>query len=183
MAEGQCEHLVHELTLLSLRGSELCVTIIGAPSMAPLHESSGSEVATWLSVRWAAVSLAAQSILGCLPIDASPTGVVGEMVVKFQEGAEWCSHLETSGSEVYDLALGLVDGRAHPIALLEEVAGRLRAMRDEHEALQSLPIRVCSPVPGRSDGMPPLAVALFPSLELTEGRINAAAFNGVRWGD
>jgi hypothetical protein len=30
--EEQCEHLVHELTLLNLRGFELCMTITGAPS-------------------------------------------------------------------------------------------------------------------------------------------------------
>jgi hypothetical protein len=34
----QCERLVHELTLLSLRGSELCMTISGVPTHAPLYE-------------------------------------------------------------------------------------------------------------------------------------------------
>jgi dihydroxyacetone kinase-like predicted kinase len=33
--EEQCECLLHELTLLSLRGSELCITITGAPLLAP----------------------------------------------------------------------------------------------------------------------------------------------------
>jgi uncharacterized protein YigA (DUF484 family) len=29
-AKGQCEHLVEELTLLQLRGAELCLAIVGA---------------------------------------------------------------------------------------------------------------------------------------------------------
>jgi hypothetical protein len=56
--------LVHELTLLSLRGSELCMTITGAPPLAPLHEgmwfavACHIEVSMRLSTLWAAVSLA-----------------------------------------------------------------------------------------------------------------------------
>jgi hypothetical protein len=68
-----------------------------------------------------------------LLIDAPQVGVVGELVARFQERAEWCSHLETSGSEVSDLVLRPVDGRAHLVARLEEAVGRLWAMRDEHE--------------------------------------------------
>jgi hypothetical protein len=37
-AEGQCEHLAEELTLLWLRGSDLCLTIVDAPPRDPLHE-------------------------------------------------------------------------------------------------------------------------------------------------
>jgi dGTP triphosphohydrolase len=33
--EEQCECLVHELTLMSLRGSELCMTITSAPLLPP----------------------------------------------------------------------------------------------------------------------------------------------------
>jgi hypothetical protein len=44
-----------------------------------------TEVAMRLSALWAAVSLAAQSILGCLPVDPSQVGVVEEMVSRFQE--------------------------------------------------------------------------------------------------
>jgi hypothetical protein len=44
-----------------------------------------TRVATRLSVLWAAVSLAAQSILRHLPIDAPQAGVLGEIVVQFQE--------------------------------------------------------------------------------------------------
>jgi hypothetical protein len=42
-----------------------------------------------LSALWAAVSLATQSILGWLPIIAPQAGVVGEMVVRFEERGEW----------------------------------------------------------------------------------------------
>jgi hypothetical protein len=52
-------------------------------------------------------------------------GVVGEMVVRFQERAEWCSRIKASGSRVCDLVLGPVDGRAHPVARLEEAVGQL----------------------------------------------------------
>jgi hypothetical protein len=69
-----------------------------------------TEVATQLSTVQVTVSLAAQSILERLPIDALQAGVVGEMVARFQERAEWFSRLETSGSEVCDLVHGPVDG-------------------------------------------------------------------------
>jgi hypothetical protein len=94
-----------------------------------------TEVATRLSVLWAVVSWAAQSILGLLPIDVSHAGVVGEMVARFWERAEWCSHLETSGSEICDLVLGPADSRVHLVARLKEAARQLCVMRDEHEAL------------------------------------------------
>jgi hypothetical protein len=81
------------------------------------------EVAMRLSALWAAVSLAAQSIRGCLPIDVSQASVVGEMVARFRERAEWCSCLKTFVSEVCDLVLGPVDGRVHLVAHLEEVVG------------------------------------------------------------
>jgi hypothetical protein len=65
------------------------VTITGAILLAPLHEgmhfaaAPHTEVAMRLSALWAVVSLATQSILRCLPIDASRVGVVGEMVIRF----------------------------------------------------------------------------------------------------
>jgi hypothetical protein len=40
-----CERLVHMLTLLSIRGSELCITITGAPPLTPLHEGMRLTVA------------------------------------------------------------------------------------------------------------------------------------------
>jgi hypothetical protein len=90
-AEEQCEHLVHELTHLSIRSSELCITITGAPPLTPLHEgmrlvaAQHAKMATWLSALWVAVSLATQSILRSLLIDAPQVGIVGEIVVWFQE--------------------------------------------------------------------------------------------------
>jgi hypothetical protein len=74
-----------------------------------------------LSALWATVSLAAQSIMGCSPVDVSQAGVVEEMVVGFQERAEWCSRLELSSLRVCDLVLGPVDDRVHLVAWLEEV--------------------------------------------------------------
>jgi hypothetical protein len=53
---------------------------------------------------------------GCLPIDVSQAGVVGERVSRFHERAEWYSRLETSGSRVYDHVLGSVDDWVHLIA-------------------------------------------------------------------
>jgi hypothetical protein len=92
------------------------MTITGAPPLAPQHEgmrfAAGQhiEVAMRLSSLWAVVSLAAQSIRGCLPVNASQAGVVGEIVIRFWEQAEWFSHLKTSGLKVCDLVLGPADG-------------------------------------------------------------------------
>jgi hypothetical protein len=47
--------------------------------------AQNTEVATRLSMLRAAVSLAAQSILGQLPIDVSQAGVLGEIDVLFWE--------------------------------------------------------------------------------------------------
>jgi hypothetical protein len=55
----------------------------------PLHEgmqfaaSHHTKVDMRLSVLWAAVSLAAKSILGCSPIDVSQEGAMGEIVARF----------------------------------------------------------------------------------------------------
>jgi hypothetical protein len=43
-----------------------------------------AKVATQLFTLWEVVSLAVRSILGCLPVDVSKVGVVGEMVVWFR---------------------------------------------------------------------------------------------------
>jgi hypothetical protein len=112
-AKEQCECLAHELTLLSLCGFELCMSITGVLPQAPLYEgkcfvvAQHTEVAMLLSTLLAAVSLATQSRLGCLPIDVSQAGAVGEMVARFQEQAEWCSCLETSACWSVTLFLGL----------------------------------------------------------------------------
>jgi hypothetical protein len=89
--EGQCAHHIEELTLLRLRGSELCLTIVNAPSQDPLHEGMQfavvryTEVATQLATLWAAVSLTAQSVLGRLPAEVFQVDVVGVMVAMFWE--------------------------------------------------------------------------------------------------
>jgi hypothetical protein len=44
-----------------------------------------TEVASWLSALWAAVSLAAQSILGRLSVNVSQVGVVRKMAARFRE--------------------------------------------------------------------------------------------------
>jgi hypothetical protein len=93
----------------------LCSTIVGTPLQGPLHEgmrfvaTHHTGVAMQLSTLWVAVSSAARSMLGCLLIKNFQVDVVGEMVAKFQEQEERCSHLETSGLRVYDLILGLAD--------------------------------------------------------------------------
>jgi hypothetical protein len=84
-----------------------------------------TEVVMQLSMLWAALSLADQSILGRLPVDAPQAGVVGEMVARFEEQEEWCSHIETSDSRVCDLILGLADGHVPLVAYLKEVVGPL----------------------------------------------------------
>jgi hypothetical protein len=136
----------------------------------------------WLSVLWAAVSLATQSVLGRLLIDVSQVDVVGEMVARFQDRAEWCSRLETSGSRVYNLFLGPEDDRVHLVIYLEETIGRLQAMQDEHQALRNSATRVWDLVLERSDEAPSLAAALSITVDVIEGRVDAAATNGVHWG-
>jgi hypothetical protein len=86
-AEEQCKRLVPELNLLSIRGSELRITIIGGLPLTPLHEgmcfavARHTAVATQLSALRVTVSLAAQSILEHFPIAVSQAGVVGEIVL------------------------------------------------------------------------------------------------------
>jgi hypothetical protein len=85
---------------------------------------------------------------------------VREIVARFQEREEWCSRLEASGSRVCDLVLGLVDGRAHLVAHLEEAAGQLRVMQDKLQAIWSLATRIRELMLERSDEMPSRALAL-----------------------
>jgi hypothetical protein len=47
-------------------------------------------------------SLATQSVLRSLPIDAPQAGIVGKIVVQFQEQADCCSHLEAAGQGIHD---------------------------------------------------------------------------------
>jgi hypothetical protein len=81
--EEQCERLVHELTLMSLKGSELCMTITSTLPQAPLPEricsavAQHTEVAMRLSALWGAESLAAQFVLGACTL-MLPKGVLWE---------------------------------------------------------------------------------------------------------
>jgi hypothetical protein len=84
-------------------GGELCLTIVGTPLQAPLHEGMRFARAT--------MSSASQYVLGCLPTDAFQVGVVGEMLAMFLERVERCSRLEDSGSRVCDLILRPDDDR------------------------------------------------------------------------
>jgi hypothetical protein len=88
------------------------------------------------------VSLATQSILGCLPIDGSQVGVVGEMVLQFQKRAKWCSHLKATSLEVCNLVHGPVDAQERL------AAGRLRVMQDEVGALRGPASQTHGPVLG-----------------------------------
>jgi hypothetical protein len=74
------------------------------------------------------VSLAAQSILGRLPIDVSQASVAGDIVVQFWERADWCSCLEAASLEVYVLVLGPASDQICLVACLEEATGQLRVM-------------------------------------------------------
>jgi hypothetical protein len=135
-AKKKCKHLVHELTLLRIRESEMCITIIGAPLLTPLHEgmcfavAQHTEVATRLSTLWMAVSLASQSILGRLLIDVPQAGVVGEIVVRFWERASWCLCLEAIGQEICDHVLGSAGDKTCLVAHLEDAVGRCEASRE-----------------------------------------------------
>jgi hypothetical protein len=65
------------------QGSKLCLTIIGTPPKGPLHEgmqcaaSCHTEMVMWLSMLWAAVSWAIQSMLGRMPTEAVQVDIVG----------------------------------------------------------------------------------------------------------
>jgi hypothetical protein len=92
--------------------------------LAAVHHA---EMATQLSALWAAVSLATQSVLGHLPVDTPQAGIVGEIVVQFQERADQCSCLEAIGQEICDNVLGPTGDLNYLVACLEEVTERLSA--------------------------------------------------------
>jgi hypothetical protein len=58
----------------------------------------------------------------------------------------------------------------------------LASAKNTDRALQSLATRVRGPLLEWSDEKPPLAVVLYLSTELIEGRVNAVAINRVQWG-
>jgi hypothetical protein len=131
--EEQCECLVHEFTLLSLRGFELCITITGAlplpPAQGNAHCGGPAHRGGHAVIRALGGGLPVHLVHSRdLPIDVSQEGVVGEMVVPFWKRAEWCSRLEAYCLEVCDLVLGPMEGQAHLVVHLEEAIGRLQAM-------------------------------------------------------
>jgi hypothetical protein len=85
---------------------------------------------------------------------------MGEIVARFEERGEWCSHLETSGSRVCDIILGLADGQVPMVAHLEEAVTPFRVMQDEHQARRSSATQVQDLVMEGSNEMSSLAVAL-----------------------
>jgi small ligand-binding sensory domain FIST len=95
--EEQCRRLAQELTLLSIRVSELFITMTGSSLQAPLHEgmyfavARHAEAASQFSALQVAMSLASRSIIGHLPFDVPQAGVVGEIVSRFWKYADWCS--------------------------------------------------------------------------------------------
>jgi ribosomal 50S subunit-recycling heat shock protein len=133
-AKEQCKRLVPEFNLLSIRGSELRITITSGLPLTPLHEGMcfavvrHTVVATQLSTLRATVSLAAQSILEHFPIAVSQAGVVGEIILWFWDRADWCLRLEAAGLGVCDLVLGPVSDHTCLVARLEEAIGQLRVM-------------------------------------------------------
>jgi hypothetical protein len=107
--------LVKELILLWIRGSQLCLTIVGTPQRAPLHmgmrfaATSHIEMPMRLVALREAVSSPPQSVPGCSPTEALQVDVVGEMLTRFREQVERCLRLESSRSRVCDLILGPAD--------------------------------------------------------------------------
>jgi hypothetical protein len=93
-------------------------------------------------------------------------------------------HLEVTSSEICDLVLGSAGDQTRLVARLVDSVGRLWARQDEQGALKGLTSQACGPVLGVADEVPPLAVALFPSLspKLTEAQVDAAAINGFQLG-
>jgi hypothetical protein len=104
------------------------------------------------------------------------------MAAKFWKKAERCSCLETSSSRVYDLILWLVNDRVHLAVRLDEAAGQLQVMQDEHRALQNSVTRVQDLVLKRSDEAFSLVVALSLTANLIEDHVDAVATNGVHSG-
>jgi hypothetical protein len=110
-----------------------------------------TKVAMRLSMLSVVMTLAAQSMPGCLPVNVSHAGVVGEMVAKFQEQTKWCSCLKTFGLRVCNLVLRSADDRVHQVTRLEEAIRQLQEMQDEHQALQNSATWVLDLVLERSD--------------------------------
>jgi hypothetical protein len=83
---------------------------------------------------------------------------------------------------VYNLALGLVKGRAHLVVHLEEAVGQLWVMQDKLQALHSSATWIWDLVLERYEETPSLVVALSSTVEQIEGRVDVVAANGLHWG-
>jgi hypothetical protein len=98
-----------------------------------------------------------------------------------------CSQLERYAVRIYNLLLGLLPGRARLGDHLDKAVGDLRvelaARKEAHaelEALQTSTAQVQDLVLGGADGPSSLAASMSAVAKMLEGRIDAAAANGVR---
>jgi hypothetical protein len=147
-----------------------------------------TEMVEELAALRAAVSSATQSVLGRSPNNTFHMEVVGELVTEFQKMEERCSRLERHAMRICDLLLGPPPGRARLADHLDKAARQLRVelaarweVDVELEALRTLVTRVRDLVLDNADGPSSLAASMSIAVELLEGRIDAAAADGVRW--
>jgi hypothetical protein len=115
--------------------------------------------------------------------------VVGELVAKFQKLEEQCSRLERPTMRICDLLLRPPPGRTRLTDHLNEATEQLRVelatqqeVHVELEALLTSTMHVRDLVLDNTDGLSSLAASMSTVVELLEGRIDAAAANGVHWG-
>jgi hypothetical protein len=87
-------------------------------------------------------------------------------------------HLNTFGSMIYNLVLGL-SNQGHLVICLEVAIEQPQAIQDQHQARQDLATRVWDLVLERSDEAPSLAAVLSSIVDLVEGRVDVASTNRV----
>jgi hypothetical protein len=99
------------------------------------------------------------------------------------------SWLEQTAMRICNLLHGPPTSRDRLANRLDGAIGQLRVELATHreanaepEALWTLAVRVQDLVVGSADGPSSLAASMSTAAELVEGRIDAAAANGVRWG-
>jgi hypothetical protein len=145
-AEGKCQSLAEELTLLQARGSELCSAIIG-PSTVQGHLSDGmvaaaarhTKMAGQLAVLRGVVLSAVRSLVGRMPSDAALVDALEEAVTQSQEQEGRLSRLQASCLKVCDLILGPPAGRVRLTDRLEQATERFQVERVERwEAIAEL---------------------------------------------
>jgi hypothetical protein len=115
--------------------------------------------------------------------------VVGELPAKLYKMDEQRLRLECPATRVWDLLLGPSSVQARLTDRLDEAARQLRAELAvwleadvEMEALWDSATRVWDFMVGNANGLSSLAASMCTVVELLEGRIAAAAPNGVHWG-